>query len=147
MREDEYTVVEDVVGPGDPNSDYHLLVWQTQQLTELLWSSYLATANKGNDNGDVVVAPRRVTIMVETESYPGQLLKRGIRTVSRTRRSFTLEAAVWDAKDDHLICTTEIVTVCVDRSSAKAVEPPPALWAGIERLEGRTIAITERTPA
>jgi acyl-CoA thioesterase FadM len=86
-------------------------------------------------------APRRVTTLVETESFPGQLLKRGIRTVSRTRRSFTLEAAIWDATDDHLITTTEIVTVCVDRATGKAIEPTERLWSGIERLEGHPITV------
>ncbi len=144
MRADEYTIVEDVIAPGEIGSHYHLLVWQTHQFTELLWSSYLATAHGGFDYGDVQPAPRRVTTLVESECFPGQKLKRGMRTVSRTRRTFTLEGAFWDADDDHLITSTEIVTVCVDRTTAAAIEPPERLWTGIERLEGHSIPVTAR---
>ena len=70
MRADEYTIVEDVIAPGEIGSDYHLLVWQTHQFTELLWSSYLATAHGGFDYGDVQPAPRRVTTFVESECFP-----------------------------------------------------------------------------
>ena len=33
MREDEYTIIEDVVGPGDPHGEkHHLIDYQTQEL-------------------------------------------------------------------------------------------------------------------
>jgi acyl-CoA thioesterase FadM len=139
VRDEEYTKVEEVVAPGDPGTHYHLLVFQVYEMIEWLWSDFLGEAHGGKDYGDVQPAPRKITITVERESFPGQRLKKGIRVASRTRRTFTLEAAVWDAEDEHLILTAEIVTVSADRSTASAVEPTERLWSGIERLEGRSI--------
>ena len=36
MHEDTYTLVEDVVGPGEPGDDHHLVDYQTQELVSRL---------------------------------------------------------------------------------------------------------------
>jgi acyl-CoA thioesterase FadM len=144
MLGDSYTMVQDLVAPGDPGSHYHLLDWQTGEMITSLWSQYLLAARESAPYGDAVPAPRRVTTVLERECFPGDRLRRGIRAVSRSRRSFVCEAAVWLADTDALVVTEEIVTVVASRSTGQAIEIPADLWAGIERLEGRSLPLVQR---
>ena len=66
---------------------------------------------------------------------------------SRSRRTFTCEAALWRADDERLVVRIEIVTVTADRRTGQAVAIPAEMWAGIERLEGRAIPMAERASA
>ena len=145
MHDDEYTIIEDVVAPGESGTHYHLVDYQTQELISKLWSKYVAIAGDGTAAGDVVPAPRRITTVLESECFAGQQLQRGIKTVARTRRTYTLQAALWHADDGRMVVTSEIVTVAADRSTGSAVEIPVDFWANVERMEGREIPITERS--
>jgi len=147
MHEDEYTIVEDVVAPGEAGAHYHLIDYQTQELISKLWSAYVARANEGIAAGDVVPAPKRITTVLETECFPGEKLQRGIKVVSRTRRSYAMQAGLWHAEDGRMVQTTEIVTVAADRSTGRAVEIPADFWANVERIEGHEIPVTERAPS
>ena len=124
MHEDEYTVIEDVVAPGEAGDQHHLVDYETQELVSKLWSKYVAMASEGFDAGDVVPAPRRITTVLDTECFAGQSLQRGIKAVARTRRTYTLQAGLWHADDGRMVVTSEIVTVAADRSTGSAVEIP-----------------------
>jgi len=144
MHEDEYTIIEDVVAPGEPGSQHHLVDYETQELVSKLWSKYVAMAREGLESGDIVPAPRRITTVLDNECFAGQALQRGIKAVARTRRTYTLQAALWHADDGRMVVTSEFVTVAADRSTGSAVEIPAELWANVERIEGHEIPITER---
>lgn len=130
-----------------PATHYHLVDYETQELVSKLWSKYVAMASVGIEAGDVVPAPRRITTMLENECFGGQLLQRGIKTVARTRRTYTMQAGLWHADDGRIVVTSEIVTVAADRSTGSAVEIPADYWTNVERIEGREIPITERPPS
>jgi hypothetical protein len=137
VRDEEYTKVEDVVTPGAPGGGHtHLLVYQLYEMVEWLWSDFFGDAYGSKDYGDVQPAPRKITLLVERESFPGQKLKKGIRVKSRTRRTITVEAALWDAEEEYTVLAAEIVTVFADRVSASAIEPPERMVTGLERLTG-----------
>jgi acyl-CoA thioesterase FadM len=144
MHEDDYTIVEDVVAPGEAGAHHHLVDFETQELLSKLWSKYVAMAGDGVPAGDVVPAPKRITTVLESECFAGQKLQRGIKAVARTRRTYTLQAALWHADDGRMVVTSEIVTVAADRSTGSAVEIPAGFWENVERIEGREIPITER---
>lgn len=143
-REGEYTLVEDVLAPGEPGSHYHLVDYQTQELVSTLWSKYLAVNRQGLDPAGTQPAMRRVTYSLDSEAVPGDELQRGIKAVSRTRRGFTCEAALWHKADGRFVHRAEIVTVWVEPGTG-AVEIPADFWAKVEETEGREIPVTERT--
>jgi acyl-CoA thioesterase FadM len=135
-----FTIVEEIVAPGDPGSQYHLVDYQTQELVSTLWSAYLAKAREGLAASPVAPAMRRVSYSLESECTPGQRLRRAIRVASRSRRSCTFEATLTHADDGRIIHAAEMVTVFVDPSRG-AVEIPEDFWAAVERIEGRSIPV------
>lgn len=144
MHEEEFTIIEDVVGPGDGATHYHLVDYQTQEIVSTLWSKYLADARAELAPSPVVPAMRRVSYSLDNEAFGGDELQRGIRAVSRSRRSCTFAAALWHKGDGRMIHSSEIVTVFVEPGKG-AVEVPADFWAAVETIEGREIAVTERS--
>jgi hypothetical protein len=143
MREDEYTIVEDVTGPGEPGDAHHLVDYQTQELVSVLWSKYLAKAREGLTPSTAAPAMRRVSYSLDNEAFAGQALQRGIRVVGRSRRSCIFAAGLWHADDGRPVHSAEIVTVFVEPGKG-AVEVPEDFWSAVEKIEGRQIPIAER---
>jgi acyl-CoA thioesterase FadM len=141
MHEDEFTIIEDIVGPGDPAEHHHLVDYETQELVSRLWSAYLAQVRKDLAPSPVGPVMRRVSYVLDNEAFPGQQLQRGIRAISRSRRSCTFAGALWHADDGRLVSSGEIVTVFVEPGKG-AVEVPEDFWKAVEELEGRTIPVT-----
>lgn len=141
---EQFTIVEEVVAPGDPGSHYHLVDYQTQELLSTLWSAYLAKAGEGLAPSPVNPAMRRVTYSLESECMPGQRLTRGIRVVSRSRRTCTFEASLAHADDGRVVHSAEMVTVFIDPEKG-AVEIPADFWEAVERMEKRSIPVVERS--
>jgi acyl-CoA thioesterase FadM len=143
VHEDSYTIVEDVIGPGEPGDDHHLIDYQTQELVSRLWSKYLAQVREGLAPSTVGPVMRRASYSLDNEAFAGDKLQQGIRAVSRTRRSCTFAAGLWHADDGRMVHSAEIVTVFVEPGTG-AVEVPADFWAAVEKLEGRSIPVTER---
>jgi acyl-CoA thioesterase FadM len=142
-HEDEFTMIEDVVGPGEAGNHAHLIDYQTQELVSRLWSAYLAKNRQGLDMAGPQPAMRRVTYSLDNEAFAGDELQRGIKAISRTRRGFTCEAALWHKADGRMVHRAEIVTVWVAPGQG-AVEIPEDFWANVEKMEGKAIPVTER---
>ena len=143
MHEDEYTIIEDVVGPGPEGDTHHLIDYQTQELVSVLWSAYLARAREGLAPSDVGPVMRRVSYVLDNEAFAGQKLQRGIRATGRSRRSCTFAAGLWHPEDGRMVHTCEMVTVFVEPGKG-AVEVPADFWAAVEGIEGRSIPVAER---
>jgi acyl-CoA thioesterase FadM len=144
-HDEEFTLIEDVVAPGDPSQHYHLVDYQTQELVSTLWSAYLAKVRADLPPSPVVPAMRRASYSLDGEAFAGQSLQRGIRAVARSRRSVTFDGAVWHADDGRFVHRAEIVTVFIEPGTG-SVAVPEDFWAAVEALEGRTIPIAERAP-
>ncbi len=140
MHEDEFTIIEDIVGPGDPAEHHHLVDYETQELVSKLWSAYLARVRKDLAPSPIGPVMRRVTYMLDNEAFPGQPLQRGIRAIGRSRRSCTFAGALWHADDGRMVSSGEIVTVFVEPGKG-AVEIPEDFWEAVEKFEGRTIPV------
>ena len=145
-HEDRFTIVEDLIAPGEPGDDHHLVDYQTQELVSKLWSVYLARTREGLEPTPVSQAMRRVSYSLDSECKAGQALRRGIRVLSRSRRACTFEAGLWHADDGRMVHLAEMVTVFVDPEKG-SVEIPADFWAAVVRIEGRPIAIAERPGA
>jgi acyl-CoA thioesterase FadM len=143
VHEDSFTIIEDVVGPGDPADRHHIVDYQTQEIVSTLWTKYLAQIRSGLAPTDVAQAMRRVTYTLDNEAFAGDKLQRGIRAVSRSRRACTFAAALWHADDGRLVHSAELVTVFVE-PGVGAVGIPDDFWSAVEKLEGRSIPIAER---
>lgn len=141
--EGRFTLVEDLVAPGEEGSHHHLVDYETQEIVSTLWSKYLARAREGLAPTSVGPAMRRVSYSLDSECMPGQALRRGIRVAGRSRRACTFEAALWHAESGEMVHAAEMVTVFVDPQKG-AVEIPEDFWASVERLEGRSIQPAER---
>jgi acyl-CoA thioesterase FadM len=143
MHEDQFTMIEDIAGPGEVGSRHHLIDYQTQELVSTLWSKYLANAGSGLAPTAVMPAMRRVSYALDNEAFAGDQLQRGIKAVGRSRRSCTFAVAVWHAADGRMVHSGEIVTVFVEPGKG-AVEVPADFWAEVEKIEGQEIPVTER---
>ena len=141
--EHDFTLTEEVTAPGDPDVHYHLVDYQTQELISKLWSRYLVEAGSKSISSGAVPAMRRVSYVLDNEGFGGQQVMRGIKVVSRSRRSVVFAGAVWHPDDGRLIHSAEMVTVFIVPGQG-AVEVPEDFWAGVEKLEGKSIPITER---
>ncbi|HLN17716.1 MAG TPA: hypothetical protein VK277_13320 [Acidimicrobiales bacterium] len=141
---DEFTVVEDVTAPGELGDRHHLVDYETQRLLSTMWSSYLLRVREGLEPSAISPALRRVTYTLDNEAFAGQPLRRGIRVAGRTRRSCTFAAALWHPQDGRVVHAAEMVTVFVEPGTG-AVEVPADFWAAVERTEGRSIPVTERS--
>jgi acyl-CoA thioesterase FadM len=144
VHDDEFTMIEDVTGPGDPSTHYHLVDYQTQEIVSTLWSKYLAEARAGLDASPVAPAMRRVSYSLDNEAFGGSELQRGIKAIGRSRRSCTFAAALWHKDDGRMVHQAEIVTVFVEPGKG-AVEVPADFWAAVEKIEGHEIPVAERT--
>ena len=143
MREDEYTLIEDVVGPGEAGDRHHLVDYQTQELVSRLWSKYLAHCREEEGPSEVMQAMRRAWYQMDNEAFAGDKLQRGIRMVGRTRRSCTMAVGLWQADTGKMVHQGEIVTVFIHPEQG-SVAIPDLWWAAVERLEGKTFEVTER---
>ena len=144
MREDEYTIVEDVTGPGEPGDRHHLVDYQTQELVSRLWSLYMVRVREGLAPTEVVQAMRRASYSLDNEAFAGDALQRGIRMAGRTRRSCTMAVGLWHRDSGAMVHQGEIVTVFILPGQG-SVAIPDDWWASVERLEGKTFEVTERS--
>lgn len=145
MSAEKFTLAEDLIAPGNPESNYHLVDYETQELVSKLWSRYLAVVREGLDPSTPAPAMRWVSYSLESEVLPGQPLTRAIRMESRSRRSCTFVGALWHADTGQMIHSATLVTVFLDPVSG-SVEVPENFWAAVERLEGRSIVRSESSP-
>jgi hypothetical protein len=143
MHEDEYTIIEDVVGPGEAGDRHHLVDYQTQELVSRLWSKYLARCREVQGPSPVVQAMRGASYTLDNEAFAGDELQRGIRMASRTRRSCTMEVALWHKATGAMVHRGTISTVFIEPGQG-SVAIPDAWWAAAEAMEGKEIPITER---
>jgi acyl-CoA thioesterase FadM len=143
MHEDEYTIVEDITGPGEPGDTHHLVDYQTQEVVSTLWSKYLARARQDLPPSAVAPAMRRVSYSLDNEAFAGQALQRGIKVLTRSRRSCTFGAALWHADSGQMVHSAELVTVFIEPGKG-SVEIPADFWAAVESMEGRSIPVAER---
>ncbi len=140
MREDEYTIIEDVVAPGEPGDTHHVVDYQTQELVSRLWTAYLARMREACPPTTVVQAMRAASYRLDNEAFAGDALQRGIRMKGRTRRSCTLAVGLWHAATGEMVHQGEIVTVFIDPGTG-AVPIPDDWWAAVEELEGTTFEV------
>jgi acyl-CoA thioesterase FadM len=91
----------------------------------------------------VTPAMRRVSYSLDSEAFAGQALQRGIKVLTRSRRSCTFAAALWQADTGAMVHSAEMVTVFVEPGQG-SVEIPADFWAAVETMEGRSIPVAER---
>lgn len=143
MRETEYTIVEDVIGPGEAGDRHHLVDYQTQELVSRLWTIYLARMREACAPTTVVQAMRAASYRLDNEAFAGDALQRGIRMEGRSTRSCTLAVGLWHASTGAMVHQGEIVTVFIDPGTG-AVPIPDDWWAAVEQLEGKTFEVAGR---
>jgi len=107
--EHDYSLIDDVAAPdqtelaatlGVPvetmRTGAHVVDYALQKLMSRGWHQYVHTAREiAGDIPDPAV--KEITTTFRAEYRAGDNLKRGVRAVSRTRRSYVLEEALWQA--------------------------------------------------
>ena len=145
MERSDFPLVDDVEMPTGGGADgAHVVDYEIQRVLSMGWQQYVATVRElaGGDLPPAVV--RQITTSFESETYGGRLLALGVRALHRTRRSLVLEEQLWDEGSGQLVASSRVVVASVDRSSGRAPEIAPRLWAAIEAFEGHPIEMIER---
>jgi acyl-CoA thioesterase FadM len=144
-----FSLIEDVVAPEDTQPPgAHVVDFEIQKLLSRGWQQYVALVRDaaGDDHG---VAVRKITTSFESECHGGDRLVRGVRALHRTRRSYVLEEALWDATTARLVATSWVVMASVDPETGRAAPIRAALWEAVESFEGHPVETLEgsSTPA
>ena len=87
---------------------------------------------------------RRVSYQLDSETFAGEKLQRGIRVTGRSNRACTFAGALWHADSGEFVQQGEMVTVFVEPGKG-SVAIPDDFWAAVEKIEGRTIAVPEKS--
>jgi acyl-CoA thioesterase FadM len=139
MDDVTFAMTDEIFAPTDTQPPgTHVVDYEIQRLLSLGWQKYVATVRQsGGDSQSAVV--RQITTSFEGECRGGDRLVRGVRAVHRTRRSYVLEEALWDAATERPIATSRVVMASIDPKLGRAAPVPDALWRAIEAFEGRTL--------
>jgi acyl-CoA thioesterase FadM len=97
----------------------------------------------GREPGRHVVV-RHVSISYENEALPEQRLRCGVRAVSRSARSITVDQLLWRADDELAVAFGTAVHVCFELATRSAVEVWPAMAAAIQERQGEPLASSSR---
>lgn len=123
------------------------------QLSRMMYEAamdYLAAAANVSHTDALAAQPirpvlRSVTAQFDSKLYAGELVRVGVRAVSRTARSFVLAQEVLRmASDERIVASGTVSFVMVDLATGGAVEIPPALWDRIEEFDGSRTEVTSR---
>lgn len=145
VEDPRFTVIDDVVAPGDPKSPgSHVVDYEVQKILSEGWQGYVAILREQVPEMPVPVV-RQITTSFEAECHAGDRLQRGTRVVSRSRRSYVLEEALWQTDSEQVIATSKVVMTGIDRTTGRAAELPPELVSAMEALEGVALPISGRT--
>lgn len=83
---------------------------------------------------------RHLEVDYIAEAFVGELVRTGVRTVGRSRRSVHLQQVLQAREDDEspyrTIARARLVVVAFDVAERVSVEVPGSLWAAIEAFEG-----------
>jgi acyl-CoA thioesterase FadM len=141
VEENDYSLIDDVEPPADTHPPgAHVVDYELQKLLSRGWQRYVAVVReKAGDIPAPVV--KQITTTFEAECHGGDCLQRGVRAVSRTRRSYVLEEALWQTDSGQVIAKSRVVMTGIDRKTGRAAEIPAAMWSAVEELEGRAIPV------
>lgn len=144
MDHGEFPLVDDVIAPSDSQPEgAHVVDFEIQRLLSLGWQRYLAIVReRAGDIPDPAV--REITTSFDGECHGGDALKRGVRALHRTRRSWVLEESLWNATTGAPVARSRVVMAGIDRSTGRAAEIPPNLWSAVEEFEGRAVETIQR---
>jgi acyl-CoA thioesterase FadM len=140
--DEHFPWVEDVVAP-EVGHDDHIDNIQIAQLMYDAWMHYLVEGLQ-SDMGELFSRRgrpivREITARFESETFPGDRLQCGVRAISRSRRSFTLEQVLSQKAHGRVVAVGRTVLVTIDTATGQPVEVPSNFWQSVERFEGRSI--------
>ena len=143
MDHHHFPLLYEVVAPTDTQpAGAHVVDFEIQKLLSRGWQRYVSTVRESAGDDHYVVV-RQITTSFEGECHGGDTLVLGVRALRRTRRSYVLEEALWEAATDRTVATSRVIMANVDPELGRAAPIPEALWAAIESFEGRTVERVE----
>ena len=139
MDDVQFPLVDELVAPSENQPEgAHVVDFEIQKMLSLGWQRYLAIVREGA--GEIPdPAVRQITTSFDGECHGGDDLRRGVRALHRTRRSWVLEEALWNAQTGAMVARSQVVMAGIDRATGRAAEIPPGLWESVERFEGRPV--------
>lgn len=99
----------------------------------------LARTQLYDDERNMVL--REVRITYEREVRGAAALTATVRAVKRSRRSFTLEEAIWLTDTGDLVASTNALLIIVSRTTGKGMDVPVDVWDAVEAYEGHAIPV------
>ena len=147
MDHHHFPLLYEVVAPTDTQpAGAHVVDFEIQKLLSRGWQRYVATVRESareSAGDDHYVVVRQITTSFEGECHGGDVLVLGVRALSRTKRSYVLEEALWEGATDRTVATSRVIMANVDPQLGRAAPIPEALWDAIESFEGRTVETVE----
>ena len=138
MHEREYRWIADLAAPEvDTNHVRHpLILGMFADAVQGYYLDALALPFAVAYPPDAMPVFKELTLSLTAEIFSGDRLQCGTRTVSRGRRSFVLEQALWRADEPPAAtCRSVVVTV----GPEGAVPVPVAVAAAMDRFEGNPL--------
>lgn len=144
MDTSEYPLIDDLVAPSESQpAGAHVIDFEIQKILSKGWHAYLAVVREAA--GTIPdAAAREITTSFEAECHGGDALKRGVRSLHRTRKAWTIEELLWNPSNDAVVARSKVVLLLIDRSTGKAAEIPANLWDAVEAFEGHAVPTVER---
>jgi hypothetical protein len=140
MERGDFPLVETVVAPRDTQPDgAHVVDYEIQKLLSVGWQTYVRIVREATGGELPPPAVREITTSFEGECHGGDQLLLGVRAVSRSRRSYTLEEQLWNPTTDKTVARSRVVMTGIDRTTGRASEVSPEFWAAVETFEDRRV--------
>jgi acyl-CoA thioesterase FadM len=135
VHEADYHWIADLTAPAvDTNHVRHpVILGMFADAVQAYYLDALALPFAVAYPADAMPVFKELTLSLASEIFSGERLQCGTRTVSRGRRSFVLEQAMWRANEPPAAtCRSVVVTV----GPGGAVPVPDAVAAAMDRFEG-----------
>lgn len=142
MGSEHFPWVDETVAP-QVAADSHVTNIQVAEIMFNAWMNYLRLGI-GAQSRDVFAQDARpivraITAQFDAEVASEDVLRCGVRAVSRSRTAFTLEQVLWRLPDEQRVASGTVVLVTIDRATGQTTPIPDDLWSSIECAEGRRI--------
>jgi acyl-CoA thioesterase FadM len=93
-----------------------------------------------------VVVVRELHVSYESEGFPGEQYRCGVRAASRTEKAFVIEQELVERTNGRVLLQAWVVMLVVGRDEGRAVAIPDWYWERMEQLEGHAIPTDPPAP-
>lgn len=136
-------VVEAATGPEHFDRQNHL---NNVAALDLLQSARVKYVTDGLRSDELrarwlehIVVVRELHVRYESEGFPHQSFRVGVRAVSRTDKAYVLDQILVEAATGRTVVQAWVVMQFVGRETGRVVQIPEWFWSQMEQMEARSM--------